>query len=96
MIPKVQQQIQATAQGYKTLPDGTPVSAPAELQIGFLMGRWGVQIMGPEPDLKAIIKADRALAIHRAFARDIKDRSPSDWQIITDTLKIIEGGQDGS
>jgi hypothetical protein len=73
------------------LPDGTPTRAPVELQLGWLMERWGIEVLGPEPDFKLIIKADRALAVHRAFKKAIKDRTEADWKIISDALKVIEG-----
>ena len=85
--------IQAKGQGQKTLPDDTPVTTPVDLQVGFLMDRWGIEVLGPDPDLKQIIKSDRALAIYRAFNTDMKNRTENDWAMIRDTIAILEGWQ---
>jgi hypothetical protein len=85
--------IQATAQGKETLPDGTPVQVPIELQTAWLIDRWGVGLMGPEPDFRMVVRASKALAVHRAFERDIKDRSDDDWATIRDALAKIQGWQ---
>lgn len=81
--------IYALTQNRKELDDGTPVSPPIELQLGWLMNRWGVEVLGQDADFKQIIKSDRALAVHRALDRDQKHRTDDDWQIISDVMRII-------
>jgi hypothetical protein len=83
--------VQATAQGRKTLPDGSPLQTPTVLQLAWLCDRWGIGLMGPEPDFRMVVQMDRALGIYRAFKKDIKDRQPEDWTIIKDVLKVVEG-----
>jgi len=73
----------------KELDDGTPVSPPIELQLGWLMNRWGVEVLGPDADFKQIIISDRALMVYLALDKDQKYRTDDDWQIISDVMRII-------
>ena len=84
--------IQAKAQGKAKLDDGTDVVAPIELQLGFLVNRWGIEVLG-DLDFKEIIKIDYAMLVFNAFKRDAKDRTPEDWKIVKDALSVIEGWQ---
>lgn len=63
------------------------------------MERWGIAILGTEPDFMQIIKSTRALGIFNAFdkasdAKRMKDMSPDEWKTITDTLRVVEGWKD--
>jgi len=63
------------------------------------MERWGINILGAEPDFMQIIRSTRALGIFNAFhkASDVKrmnDMTQDEWKTITDTLRVVEGWKD--
>ena len=87
--------IRAEAEGKKELATGERVSAPFELQLAWVSQTWGIQVLGANPDFKLVGKMHRALAVHRAFEKEIKDRTPNDWQTIRDTLAVLEEWKSG-
>lgn len=81
----------ALAQKRKKLESGEEVQSPIELQMGFLLNRWGIEILGPEPDYKLIARASHAQSVYSVFRKDHRHRSPEDWEIVRSALRIIEG-----
>jgi len=67
------------------------VVKPDELLLGFQLDRWGMAILGPEPDFKLIAKAGYATNLYYAFRKHIRERTPEDWEIISGAMKVIEG-----
>jgi len=64
-----------------------------ELQLAWMIERWGPGVLGPQPDFKLLARCAKALDVYGAFKKDQKDRTGEDWKIIKDTLKIVEEWQ---
>jgi len=64
-----------------------------ELQLAWLVERWGVGVLGPEPDFALACRMARAFDIHQAFAKDIDKRTEQDWKIVRDVLAVEEDWQ---
>ena len=83
--------IRAVAQGWETLPGGkTKVVAPWNLEMGWMMRRWGVSILGPHPNFFQVVRASRALDIFDAFHVDFQQRTPAQIKVVTSVLAEIE------
>ena len=79
--------------GRKELPDGTKVVAPFELQLGWLVRRYGLGVLGTVPDFKLLGRIDRALAVEYVFEKDPTKREAEDWDLIKAVLAKVEGWQ---
>ena len=72
------------------LETGETVTTPLELQFAWLCQTWGIGVLGPNPKFSLVNKMNKCLVIFKAFDREIKDRTGNDWQVIRDTLAVIE------
>ena len=80
----------AQAQGHSELADGTRVIAPLELQLGWLLERWGIGVLGIAPDLKMILKATKALNVSQVFGKDHRQYTPQDWKLVAHVMKLLQ------
>ena len=74
--------------------EGRTESHPIELQIGWLIERYGIDVLGPEPDFMQIVKATRAAQIYSAFERlghkdGHKLLSKGEWRLVRD-ITLLE------
>jgi hypothetical protein len=56
-----------------------------------MLERWGVNLLGPEPNFRTLVRVSKALNVYHVFKKEIKDRTDDDWRIISDTLRVVEG-----
>lgn len=82
--------VKATAEGLTETATGERVSTPLDLQTGWLMERWGIAILGPEPDFKIVSRASKALSVYHAFKTDHEQRSPEMWDVVKATMQSLE------
>lgn len=76
------------------LADGTKVVPPLELQIGWMLERWGVGVLGPTPDWILVNRATRALSIYHIFqkagdAQGMKRMTADEWKTVGDLTALL-------
>jgi hypothetical protein len=58
------------------------------------MDRYGIAILGQEPDIKLILRAAKLASVHRVFSKlaavGVKNMAPADFIFIRDTMKEME------
>jgi hypothetical protein len=64
------------------------VSPPLELQLGWLIERWGAGTF--DLDFKLLMRAERALDVFHLFRKEMKDRTEEDWTAVKKVLAEIE------
>ena len=80
----------ALAQGHSELADGSKVVAPMELQLGWLLERWGIGVLGVEPDIKMILKATQGLNVYAVFGKDHRQYTRDDWRVVKHVMELLE------
>jgi len=75
----------------RDVAEGVDEPAPIELQLGWMVDRYGVGLLGPAPDVKLIMRASKLSSIHKTFSRlatvGTKGMSPGEFAFIRDTMK---------
>jgi hypothetical protein len=64
-----------------------------ELQLAWMVERWGLGVLGPEPPFALVCRMEQALDVHRAFAKDQDKRTEQDWETIKSVLRVVEEWQ---
>lgn len=75
---------------------GTNPSPPVELQVGWLLDRYGVALMGDTLDVKLVIRATKLVSIHRVFAKlcmpgGQKHLTQDEWKMIDEIAGLRNG-----
>ncbi len=75
----------------RDVAEGADEPAPIELQIGWLIERHGIGVLGDEMDIKLVMRADKLVSIHRIFSKlttaGIKHMTPAEFMFIRDAMK---------
>jgi len=74
--------------------EGRTEGQPIELQIGWLLERYGLGVLGPKPDFMLMVRATRAAQIYSAFERlghkdGHKLLSKGEWRLVRD-ITLLE------
>lgn len=80
---------------WKELPNGELVATPIDLQIGWMIQRWGLQVLGDKPDIKQIIRSGKALDIYDLFrksgdANAMARFTPGEWKTWRNMMELAE------
>jgi hypothetical protein len=73
--------------------DDTEVFSPMELQIGFMIQQYGLEILDDKSDFGLITRAGKLCEIHRVFTKEMqkdgqKNLSRSEWELIKREMGI--------
>ena len=78
----------------RDVAEGANESAPIELQVGWLLEKYGVGLLGREPDVMLIMRANKLASIYRVFAKladgGTKSMSSSEFAFIRDVMQEME------
>lgn len=63
--------------------------------MGWMIERHGVAILGPSPDIKLVLMADKLMHVWRIFSKlgepnGIKRMTQQEWIVVRDTTKALE------
>ena len=75
----------------RDVAEGADEPAPIELQIGWLVEKYGIGILGDEMDIKLVMRANKLVSIHRVFSKlstaGIKHMTPAEFMFIRDAMR---------
>lgn len=82
-------------QAARDIAQGDSEPVPLELHIGWLLGRYGVAIMGDKLDFFLTMRATKLADIYRVFAKlgavGTKGMTPADFRFIRDVTEEMYG-----
>ena len=75
----------------RDVAEGADEPAPIELQVGWLLDRYGLALLGEKPDMKLVMRASKLVSIHRVFSKlatgGTKAMSASEFAFIRDIMQ---------
>jgi len=78
----------------RDVAEGADEAAPIELQVGWLLEKHGMGILGKTPDVMLIMRANKLTSIYRVFAKlttgGTRGMSSSEFAFIRDVMREME------